>query len=158
MKAWFVGSMCYTVWWKPYSLIFLFFRVGHTTPPSWACVAGVYWEEDQGWRYISLFHFFFYSKSLDPAWDPSHLRAWLCHMTYEVAKARGAATGKSHAESQPALGGCPELLTGEFPFCCTASALGGGRGEGVGAGLCTTGHVGPFFDPSIWIRACLSRL
>lgn len=102
--------------------------------------------------------FFFYSKSLDPAWDPSHLRAWLCHMTYEVAKARGAATGKSHEESQPALGGCPELLTGEFPFCCTASALGGGRGEGVGAGLCTTGHVGPFFDPSIWIRACLSRL
>lgn len=107
-----------------------------------------------------IFHYFifFSSKSLDPAWDPSHLRAWLCHMTYEVAKARGAATGKSHAESQPALGGCPELLTGEFPFCCTANALGGGRGEGVGAGLCTTGHVGPFFDPSIWIRACLSRL
>lgn len=107
-----------------------------------------------------IFHYFifFSSKSLDPAWDPSHLRAWLCHMTYEVAKARGAATGKSHAESQPALRGCPELLTGEFSFCCTASALGGGRGEGVGAGLCTTGHVGPFFDPSIWIRACLSRL
>lgn len=72
-------------------------------------------------------------------------------MTYEAVRTRGAVTGKSHGETQPALGGCPELLTGEFPLCLTASALGGGRGEGVGAGLCTTGLVGPFFDPSIWI-------
>lgn len=28
---------------------------------------------------------------------------------------------KSHGESQPALGGCPELLTGDFPFCCTVA-------------------------------------
>lgn len=43
--------------------------------------------------------------------------SWLCHMTHEVARARGVVTGKLHGESQPALGGCLELLTGDFPFC-----------------------------------------
>lgn len=84
-------------------------------------------------------------------------------MIHEVARARGAVTGKSHGESQPALGGCPELMTGEFPLCCAVPLEEKEDKErglpcmGPGAGLYTTGRVAPF-DPSTWIRVGLSKL
>lgn len=86
-------------------------------------------------------------------------------MTHEAARARGAVTGKSHGESQPALGRCPELLTGEFPFYCAVVPLEEEEEDkerglpctGSGAGLYTTGRVA-LFDPSTWVRVDLSRL
>lgn len=39
---------CVTLCVGTHTLIFLLFGVGNATPSSWACVAGVSWEEDQG--------------------------------------------------------------------------------------------------------------
>lgn len=86
-------------------------------------------------------------------------------MTHEAARARGVVTGKSHGESQPTLGRCPELLSGEFPFCCAVVPLEeeeedkerGLSCTGSGTGLYTAGRVAPF-DPSTWVRVGLPRL